>query len=75
MVAVADAYDAMTSDRSYRTSRTVQGAVAELTACAGSQFDPAVVEAFVRMISQHHQDTDDLAAAMDLAGPVTGGSK
>jgi HD-GYP domain-containing protein (c-di-GMP phosphodiesterase class II) len=43
---VCDAYDAMTSDRPYRMALTADEALAELCACAGSQFDPVVVEAF-----------------------------
>jgi len=45
--AVADAYDALTNDRPYRAAVTVSEAIAELRACAGTQFDPAVVETFV----------------------------
>ena len=45
IIFVADAYDAMTSDRLYRGRRSAEAAIAELRACAGSQFDPAVVEA------------------------------
>ncbi len=40
VVAVADAFDAMTSTRSYRRARPVPAALAELKRCAGSQFDP-----------------------------------
>jgi putative nucleotidyltransferase with HDIG domain len=46
IVAVVDAYDAMTTTRAYRPSRRPADAVAELLRCAGSQFDPEVVEAF-----------------------------
>jgi diguanylate cyclase (GGDEF)-like protein len=46
IVAVCDAYDAIVSDRAYRASRTPAEAMAELERCAGSQFDPAIVEAF-----------------------------
>jgi len=46
IVAVCDAFDAMTKDRAYRPGMTVEAAVAELRRCAGSQFDPAVVTAF-----------------------------
>ena len=46
IVAVCDAYDAMTSQSSYRETRTPEQALAELEACRGSQFDPAVVAAF-----------------------------
>jgi HD-GYP domain-containing protein (c-di-GMP phosphodiesterase class II) len=44
--AVADAFDAITSDRVYRAGRSYDVAVAELEAYAGRQFDPAVVAAF-----------------------------
>lgn len=44
--AVADAFDAMTSDRVYHTGRTFEAATAELIRCAGQQFDLEVVEAF-----------------------------
>ena len=47
IIAVADAYEAMTTPRVYRRSVTPEAAVAELRMCAGTQFDPAVVEAFV----------------------------
>ena len=47
--AVADAFDAITSDRVYRRGRTYEAAVDELTRCAGTHFDPRVVEAFVRI--------------------------
>jgi HD-GYP domain-containing protein (c-di-GMP phosphodiesterase class II) len=43
---VADAYDAMTTDRVYRSRLTHERAIAELERCAGTQFDPHVVEAF-----------------------------
>lgn len=44
--AVADTLDAMTSDRPYRKGTTFSNAVAEITRCGGSQFDPEVVKAF-----------------------------
>ena len=47
IIAVADAYEAMTTPRPYRRAVTPDAAVAELRACAGTQFDPVVVEAFV----------------------------
>jgi diguanylate cyclase (GGDEF)-like protein len=45
IVAVCDAYHAMTSDRAYRDARPTSSAIAELRECAGTQFDPRVVEA------------------------------
>jgi diguanylate cyclase (GGDEF)-like protein/putative nucleotidyltransferase with HDIG domain len=44
---VADAYDAMTTDRVYRSRLSHERAMAELERCAGTQFDPDVVAAFV----------------------------
>jgi putative two-component system response regulator len=48
LVAVVDAFDAMTTNRAYRLPRTPIEAVEELRRCAGPHFDPEVVEAFLR---------------------------
>lgn len=48
ILAVADAYDAMTSLRPYRKKLTREEALKELECCAGTQFDPKIVEVFVR---------------------------
>ncbi|MFC9124032.1 HD-GYP domain-containing protein [Streptomyces sp. NPDC057067] len=53
VVAVADAFDAMTSTRSYRRGRPVPAAVEELKRCAGSQFDPRMVRALARALDRH----------------------
>jgi diguanylate cyclase (GGDEF)-like protein len=50
IIAVADVFDAMVSDRPYRAGRTVEAALAELRRCAGTQFDPAVVDAFTAVV-------------------------
>src|SRR5215207_10800254 len=47
IVAVADSFDAMTTERPYRESRPPEAALAELRRVAGTQLDPAAVEAFV----------------------------
>ncbi|KUN85114.1 HD-GYP domain-containing protein [Streptomyces griseoruber] len=52
VVAVADAFDAMTSTRSYSRARPVEVALAELERCAGTQFDPRMVTALVRVIGR-----------------------
>jgi len=55
IVAVADAYEAMTSDRSYRDSIGHARARAELRRCAGSQFDRRVVEAFLTTLQRESE--------------------
>jgi putative nucleotidyltransferase with HDIG domain len=50
MLTLCDAYDAMTSDRPYRTGLSVTEAVEELRRCAGTQFDPDLVEPFLESL-------------------------
>jgi HD-GYP domain-containing protein (c-di-GMP phosphodiesterase class II) len=52
VLAVADAFDAMTSDRPYRRALTQGRAIAELERCAGTQFDPDVVAVFAEAWQQ-----------------------
>ncbi len=47
IVAVCDAFSAMTTDRPYRSARSAVDALCELQRCAGSQFDPTIVGVFV----------------------------
>ncbi len=61
IIAVADAFDSMTSDRSYRKAKSIEFAVAELRKNAGTQFDPDMVCAFVKALDRH---------GWDLAQPV-----
>jgi two-component system, cell cycle response regulator len=58
IIAVCDAFDAMTSDRPYRDRMTEHEALDELRRCAGVQFDPRVVEAFAAVAAER-----DLASA------------
>jgi putative two-component system response regulator len=51
IVAVVDAFDAMTTNRAYRASRTPADALEELSRCSGTHFSPPVVEAFLRAFS------------------------
>jgi HD-GYP domain-containing protein (c-di-GMP phosphodiesterase class II) len=51
LLAVADAFDAMTSSRPYRPALSVDHALVELASCAGSQFDPRVAEQFLEVWS------------------------
>ncbi|MFI9270458.1 HD-GYP domain-containing protein [Kitasatospora sp. NPDC052896] len=53
IIAVADAFDSMTSTRSYRRGRPVPEAVTELRRCEGTQFDPVMVQALVTAVQRH----------------------
>jgi diguanylate cyclase (GGDEF)-like protein/putative nucleotidyltransferase with HDIG domain len=50
IIAVADAYDTITSDRTYKKARAAADALAELERCANAQFDPKIVSAFIRVM-------------------------
>jgi response regulator RpfG family c-di-GMP phosphodiesterase len=55
IVAIADAYDAMTSDRAYRRALPHEVAVSEIERCAGAQFDPELADAFVKLTEAWRQ--------------------
>jgi diguanylate cyclase (GGDEF)-like protein len=71
IIAVCDAFDAMTSDRPYRLAMPPRDAMAELERCSGTQFDPVVVSAFQAVLSEparastHVQPSEISAAAAD----------
>jgi HD-GYP domain-containing protein (c-di-GMP phosphodiesterase class II) len=50
IIFVADSFEAMTSDRPYRPGMDVADAVAELRRCSGTQFEPRIVDALLRLI-------------------------
>jgi diguanylate cyclase (GGDEF)-like protein len=50
MLALADSYDAMVSDRPYRKAMSKQSALAELKRCSGTQFDPFLVKTFISIL-------------------------
>jgi putative two-component system response regulator len=50
IIAVADAYDALTTDRPYRSAKSKQEAVIEITKFSGTHFDPHVVEVFLKIV-------------------------
>ena len=56
VIAVVDAYDAMTNNRSYRHAISASKAMAELRRCAGSQFDPFIVSEFLQMLKENPPD-------------------
>jgi len=63
IIAVCDAYDAMTTMRPYRKAMSEADAMAELRRCAGHQFDPSVVAAFERVIGARRADVPERLAA------------
>lgn len=50
ILSIADAYEAMTSDRTYRNKMTKEEAIEELRKCSGSQFDPDITEVFITQV-------------------------
>ena len=66
VLAIADAFDAMTSDRPYRRALSHEEALAEVERCAGTQFDPEIVEIFVDLF----WESDELAAGQPLRSPT-----
>jgi HD-GYP domain-containing protein (c-di-GMP phosphodiesterase class II) len=55
VVSVADAFDAMMSDRRYRSKLDLESAISQLQGGAGTQFDAKVVEKFVSMLEDYQQ--------------------
>jgi len=52
IIAIADSYDAMVSERAYRSSYTQEYAISEIQRCSGSQFDPHLVKIFVELMKE-----------------------
>ena len=69
---VTDAYDAMTSDRPYRKAMSPAEAIAELERNSGSQFDPRVVEVFLRILTRDGTH-DEHSIAVRQTGASTSG--
>jgi HD-GYP domain-containing protein (c-di-GMP phosphodiesterase class II) len=67
IIAVCDAFDAMVSSKAYRRTKTSAEALAELRRCAGTQFDPALVEVFCESV---HPQVGDWAAQRSVPVPV-----
>ena|GEM_PF-1114960 len=69
IIAVADSFSAMTTDRPYRAARPVEVACAELERCAGTQFDPEVVRLFVEEVRSTPRQERAAPAEDPLADP------
>jgi len=50
ILTIVDAYDAMTSDRSYRKALSKEQAIEEIKRCSGSQFDPEIVKILLEIL-------------------------
>ena len=53
LLAIVDSFDVMTHDRVYKKAISVENAVQELRQCSGTQFDPEMVEAFLKLLEEH----------------------
>ncbi|MFL6443157.1 MAG: diguanylate cyclase [Candidatus Sulfotelmatobacter sp.] len=62
IIGVADAYDTITSDRTYKKARSAEEALAELERCANAQFDGSIVELFVRTMRQQPNPVIEVAS-------------
>jgi len=68
VIAVADAFDSMTTTRSYRAAKSIVQAIVELRRGAGTQFDPLIVQAFIAAIERDGWELPGPAGApLDLA--------
>jgi diguanylate cyclase (GGDEF)-like protein len=72
VVAVCDAFDAMIAERPYSASRATTEAVKELKRCAGTQFDPAVVDTFEQVLAERLADptAQDATEGVGVRVPV-----
>ena len=73
IVAIADAYDAMTTDRPYKRAMSHVAAIAELRRHAGTQFDPELVESFCDLYSNEAPAPDPAVLAMIAASGADAG--
>jgi HD-GYP domain-containing protein (c-di-GMP phosphodiesterase class II) len=64
ILCVADSFDAMIHDRWYKRKRTIDGAIEEIRRCSGTQFDPEVVSAFLRVLDK--MDLEKLIEAVEI---------
>ncbi|MCC7201555.1 MAG: diguanylate cyclase [Nitrospirae bacterium] len=66
ILAVVDTFDAMTTDRPYRKALSVETSIKELQRCSGSQFDPGIVEVFIRIIDREKAGLGSSMSAINI---------
>jgi HD-GYP domain-containing protein (c-di-GMP phosphodiesterase class II) len=66
LICLADCFDAMTSNRTYRQAMPLEVALTEIRRCGGTQFDPALTEAFLRIGAARLREL--VASAQKLSG-------
>jgi len=69
ILSVADAFDAITSDRPYRSARPVSYAVEEIQKCSGTQFDPDIVVAFLKFVETFFPGVEYLRPVVERVFP------
>ncbi|MDO7906797.1 diguanylate cyclase [Paenibacillus sp. JX-17] len=71
MLTIIDSFDAMTTERPYQQTKSVEQAITELRACAGTQFDPELTELFIRYIQDlHHMHVSSKEENDELVSPM-----
>ncbi len=70
IASVADAFDVITSKRSYKTALSIETAREELVACSGTQFDPQIVRAFLKVGMHRRQTAGKLSWIVELPSVI-----
>jgi HD-GYP domain-containing protein (c-di-GMP phosphodiesterase class II) len=65
VIAIADAYDTITSERTYKKARPPEDAFAELLRCAANQFDPEIVRLFIETMRRAPRPTVEVGVGTD----------
>ena len=71
VIAIADAYDTITSARTYKKARTPEDAFAELERCAANQFDPEIVRVFIETMRRAPRLTIESGVSLPTPAPTT----
>jgi HD-GYP domain-containing protein (c-di-GMP phosphodiesterase class II) len=69
IIAVADAYDTITSERTYKKARPGSAALEEIKRCAGAQFDPEIVRVFLEVMEEPRYHVAESTAASTSSLP------